>query len=97
LFLNSDGRERKGKLPVFELGVTSSSASGRHVEGYIDDRGVVLTLSTNRGTMTILRLILVIMKSFGSFCSGKWGVSWAAAEGSGVYGNGQWLEEEQVM
>jgi len=37
------------------------------------------------------------MKSFGSFCSGKWGVSWAAAEGSGVYGNGQWLEEEQVM
>jgi hypothetical protein len=73
LFLNSDGRERKGKLPVFEMGAASSSASGGHVEEYIDDRGVVLTLSTNRGTMTILRLILVIMKSFGSFCSGKWG------------------------
>ncbi len=85
MFLNSDGRERKGN-PVFGPGATSSSAAGGHVEGYTDDRGAVLTLSMNRGTTTILRLILVIMESFGSFCSGKWGVSWAVAEGQEVMG-----------
>jgi len=76
LFLSSDGRERKGKLPVLFGGASPSSSEG-YAEGYADERGVgyadergdVAALSSSRGTIISLRFILliVILKSGSRF------------------------------
>lgn len=72
LFLSSDGRERKGKLPALFGGASPSSSDG-YADGYADDRGVgyadergvVAALLRSCGTIISLRFILltVIMKS----------------------------------
>jgi hypothetical protein len=64
LFLNSDGRERKGKLRAF--GVALPSSSEGYAEGYADERGIVAALSRGCGTMISLRFILLIMVDLGS-------------------------------
>lgn len=65
MFLNSEGRERKGNFPAFG-GVESPSSSEGYAEGYADERGVVAVLSRNCGTIISLRFILLIMMDLGN-------------------------------
>ncbi len=60
MFLNSEGRRRKGNFPAFG-GVVSPSSSDGYAEGYAEERGVVAALSTSRGTTISLRFNLLIM------------------------------------
>lgn len=65
LFLNSAGRDKKGKPPLVFGGVSPPSSEG-YVEGYAEEADVIAVLLTTCGTTIPVRTALLVMVSLGN-------------------------------